>query len=513
MSETSTLQPVRIFETGLRDGNQMPNAGLSAGDKLVIAGQLVELGVDVIEAGFPGSEPEDLEAVQEIARTYGDKVVVCGFARILPSDIEAAGAAIEPALAHGNGRIHTGIGTSPSHMGKKLRKTPEQVLGDIRKGVSLAAEFTPDVQFYAEDATRSDPEFLMRALYTAVESGATSLMIPDTVGVATPRSYGSLIRRAVREFGDTAEIATHCHDDLGLAVINTLWGIEAGAHEAQAVLAKKGERGGNAQLEPVVVALELHPDEFGGRTTGIHLERLTSVARDVMERSGLPLPPNTPVSGANAFRHESGIHQDGVNKDPVVYEPYDAALVGQETSFSHGGQSGKSGTGRRLESLGIRAETGELEEISRQAKRLAYEENRNVVDSDLEHIAAEIRGETLVDRIELEDWTETKSKGKPSVANVLIDGVRETAESYGGELDALADAIYQAAGIRATVKEWKPHAAGSTDADVGVFAEIADDEGNKVEVYAHSRSSAEAQVNAYVKALNMLCRIKDRRQA
>lgn len=508
MSETPTLEHVAVFDTTLRDGNQTPGISFSVADKIAIAIQLADIGVDTIEAGFPGSEDSDFEAVREVCKAVGDRVVVAAFSRILIPDIEAAGEALDPVLASGHGRIHTGIGTSPLHMGDKLGKTPGKILKETAEGVARARRFTDDVQFYAEDATRSDPEFLMRVLQEAVEHGATAVMIPDTVGVADPDQYARLFDMARAALPDYVVLGAHCHDDLGLATANTLAAVKAGADEIQIAVGGLGERAGNARLETAAINLRLYPEKYGGRNTRIRTEGLTALARDVMARGGVLLAGNAPVTGANGFQHESGIHQDGASKNGLVYEPYPPGLVGQKTSFSDGSQSGKSAPRRRAESLGIKVSQGELKQLSSCLKRLAAEEGRNYVDSDVEQVLAELRGETLKDAVVLEDWTETKSMGKPSVATIQIDGEQHTAESYGGELSALSDAIYKAKGIRAEVRDWRPHADGSTDAVVGIFAEIEDEHGNTVEVYVESPSSAEAQVKAYVKALNMLCRIK-----
>lgn len=508
---------VLVFDTTLRDGNQTPHASFNTGDKVAIAGRLADMGVDIIEAGFPGSEDGDFEAVYQIAKDLGDKAVICAFSRAFLSDVEAAGEAVQPALVHGNARVHTGIGTSPYHMGAKLRMTPNKVLKEIRRSVGRAKQFTPDVQFYAEDATRSDPKFLVRALQEAAEAGATSVMVPDTVGVATPAQYSELMalvmQRLDSSFGEgTIKVAAHCHDDLGNATNNTLAGVAAGVDEVQVAVGGLGERGGNARLETTVMNLHLHADQYGGRITGINTVMLSDVANEVMERAGLGLAPNAPVVGDNAFKHESGIHQDGVSKASVVYEPYEPQLVGQETSFSDGSQSGKSGARRRLKHLGIDEQDPEvLKEVSTRAKRLADEQGRNYVDSDIEAIYADLRGENLEDTLSLEEWRVSKTKGKPSTAAVLIDGEQQAAESYGGELDAVAKAINELKGLDGEIKSWKLAAKTPKDhdADVGVFAIISHN-GREVEVYAHSRSTLEATVEAYEKGLNMLSRIEER---
>jgi 2-isopropylmalate synthase len=522
MSETPTAaERVKVFDTTLRDGNQTPHATFNAGDKVAIAMRLADMGVDIIEAGFPGSEDGDFEAVHEVAKTVGSRVVVSAFSRSMLSDVEAAGEAVQPALLHSNARVHTGIGTSPIHMEQKLHKTPGEVLEEIRLSVARAKEFTPDVQFYAEDATRSDPQFLLRALKEAVEAGATSVMIPDTVGIATPPHYAGLMV-AVRKgldttFGPgTVEIAAHCHDDLGNATNNTLAAVAAGVDEIQVVSGGGlGERGGNTRLETVVMNLRLRPEEYGGRDTNIRTQMLTGVANEVMERAGLSLAPGAPIVGDNAFKHESGIHQDGVSKATAVYEPYSAELAGQETSFSDGSQSGKSAARRRLEHLAIEDVNGKiLKEVSTRLKRLADEEGRNYVDSDVEQIYAEVTSEALVDYLELEDWKVSKAKGKPSTAVVAISGLQQAVESKGGELDAVAKGINELTGLDGEIKSWKLAAnrPKDHDADVGVFAIIAHN-GRDVEVYAHSQSTLEATVEAYEKGLNMLHRVETRATA
>lgn len=508
---------VLVFDTTLRDGNQTPNANFSRTDRLAVARQLADAGVDVIEAGFPAAGEGDFKAVEAVAAAVGDRVTVSAFSRILLPDIEAAGAALTPAKAHSRARLHTGVGTSDLHVRLKLRKTPAQILEAVQAGVTRARELTDDVEFYAEDATRSDFRFLMQVLLTAARAGAGTLMIPDTVGVATPASYGTLIRkikhRLDAEFGaGTVKVAAHCHDDLGLATANTLAAVAAGADEVQVAVGGMGERAGNARLETVVMNLALRPAAFGGRTTGVDTTKLTALASDVTRRAGLSLSASAPVVGDNAFKHASGIHQNGVEKAAEVYEPYKAALAGQATSMSNDALSGRSGIRARLRHLGMDSDAEALRTISTRAKELAGKENRSVVDSDIEAIAAAVTGETLTDQIHLSDFTATKAKGAPSTGSVLIGGVRENAATYGGELDAVAIAINKATGMSGKIKRWVTTASGladSTAAEVGVFTTVVHG-GHEVEVYSHSSSSLEAAIDAYVKALNLLCRVKAR---
>ena len=304
---------VIIFDTSLRDGEQAPGATMNLPEKTRMAEQLESLGVDVIEAGFPASSPGDFEAVQTVARLIKN-CQVAGLCRCHKGDIDAGWEALKNGA---DPRIHLFLATSPIHMEYKLRKSPEQVLEMIREGVSYAAKFTSNVEFSAEDASRSDLEFLVKAVDAAIRAGATTINIPDTVGYAQPEEFSARIHYLMENVPDSDKVvfSVHCHDDLGLGVANTLAALRAGARQAEVTVSGLGERAGNAALEEVVMALAVRNDYYG-LTTGIKTEQLLHTCRVLSMLIGQPIPPNKAIVGDNAFAHESGIHQDGVLKNP-----------------------------------------------------------------------------------------------------------------------------------------------------------------------------------------------------
>ncbi len=332
----SAVRRIRFFDTTLRDGEQSPGVNLNADEKLEIARQLARLGVDVIEAGFPVASPGDLESVRRIAREVRGPVIAA-LARANRLDIEKAAEAIEPAE---RGRIHTFIATSDIHMRHKLRKTPDEVVEMAVDAVSYAKRFVDDVEFSAEDATRSDWDFLCRIFAAAIEAGATTINIPDTVGYTTPGEYADLIRyvRANTPGIDNVVISVHCHDDLGMAVANSLAAIEAGADQVEGCINGIGERAGNAALEEIVMALRTRKD-FYQVETGIVTEEIYRTSRLVSTLAGMQIQPNKAIVGDNAFAHESGIHQDGFLKEPTTYEIMTPAVGGPQPQPPSAGQA------------------------------------------------------------------------------------------------------------------------------------------------------------------------------
>ncbi|MGZ3428400.1 MAG: 2-isopropylmalate synthase, partial [Polyangia bacterium] len=325
----SSTDYVRIFDTTLRDGEQSPGATMTATEKLEIARALGRLGVDIIEAGFPAASPDDLAAVRNIADQVGrsDRApVICGLARASVGDIDLAWEGVKTAIRP---RIHTFLATSELHMKHKLRMTRAEVLERIRTTVRHARNLCGDVEFSAEDAGRSDPEFLWRVVEAAIAAGATTVNIPDTVGYTVPEEFGALIAGIVEHVPnlDGVVLSVHCHDDLGLATANTLAGLRAGARQAEVTINGIGERAGNCALEEVVMALHtrlwLHK-----LRTGIDPSQLVRTSRLVATVTGFPVPPNKPIVGANAFAHESGIHQDGMLKNAATYEIMQPETVG-----------------------------------------------------------------------------------------------------------------------------------------------------------------------------------------
>ena len=374
---------VRIFDTTLRDGEQSPGASLTADEKVFLAQRLAALGVDVLEAGFPAASPEDHQAVRRVAGAVGtaDGPIVAGLARCCRADVDTAFDAVRPAAKP---RIHTFIATSDLHMERKLGLDRPQVLDRIRTWVGHARGLCDDVEFSPEDGSRSDPEFLIEALGVAIEAGATTLNIPDTVGYALPDEYGALIRRLIAETpgGDGVVWSVHCHDDLGLATANSLAGLAAGARQAEVTINGIGERAGNTSLEEVVMALETRRPILG-LWTGIDTPRLTAASRDVSRLTGMPVPPNKAIVGANAFAHEAGIHQDGMLKDERTYEIMTPASVGCDRSrLVLGKHSGRHAFRVRLEELGVGLEGEALDHAFARFKDFA-DRHKTVGDDDL----------------------------------------------------------------------------------------------------------------------------------
>lgn len=397
MSPTPSQDRILIFDTTLRDGEQSPGATLNVEEKLVIARQLSRLGVDIIEAGFPFASPGDFEAVNKIAAQVGtpDGPTICGLARATRQDIEAAGKALAPAAKR---RIHTFIATSDIHLEYKLRKTRKEVLAIAPEMVAYAKTFTDDVEFSPEDAGRSDPEFLYEMLEAAIAAGATTVNIPDTVGYLTPSEFGGLIRGIKENVPniDQAIISVHGHNDLGLAVANFLEAVKNGARQLECTINGIGERAGNAALEELVMALYVRRhfyNPFLGRPadadeplTNIDTRQIYKTSRLVSNLTGMFVQPNKAIVGANAFAHESGIHQDGVLKHKLTYEIMDAQSIGlNDNQIVLGKHSGRNAFRTRLQELGYELADQDLNRAFIRFKELA-DKKKTITDWDIEAI-------------------------------------------------------------------------------------------------------------------------------
>jgi 2-isopropylmalate synthase len=441
---------IRIFDTTLRDGEQAPGAGLTVAEKLEVARQLVRLNVDVIEAGFPASSPGDFEAVQRIAReTRG--VAVAGLARCRDGDPQRLVQALLPAERP---HAHLFIATSDIHLTHKLRITREEALASAVQWVRYARkELGPDaeVEFSAEDASRTDPEFLLRIYEAVVDAGATTVNIPDTVGYAIPAEFGELTARVVERVGKGAVISVHCHNDLGLATANTLAAVQAGARQVEVTVNGLGERAGNASLEEVVMALRTRPAQFGEHGSAVQTEQISAASRLVSYLTGFLVQPNKAIVGKNAFAHESGIHQDGMLKNPLTYEimtPQSVGLAGSRLSV--GKLSGRRGLQGKLKELGYELEGEALDAVYKQAIALA-DAKKEVTDADLVALLDQQAAEGAPDAeselatgIQLEGWNVTSSHGGRSSGSVSLklNGESRSAESTGnGPVDALFGAV------------------------------------------------------------------------
>ncbi len=380
------MDKVIIFDTTLRDGEQSPGATLHTLEKLQIAHQLARLHVDVIEAGFPASSPGDLNAVQQIAQQVQGPII-CGLARCVRGDIDAAWEAVKDA---GRPRIHVFIATSDVHLEHKLRMTRQQVVETTRAMVAYAREKCADIEFSPEDAGRSDPEFLYEVLGVAIEAGATTLNIPDTVGYLTPVEFGGLVQ-GIREHTprvDGATISVHCHNDLGMATANSLAGVSAGARQIECAVNGLGERAGNAALEEVVMAIYTRGDVLGVNTD-VKTTEISPTSRMVASYTGIPVQPNKAIVGANAFAHEAGIHQDGILKHRQTYEIMDAETVGLSSSkLVLGKHSGRHAFRDRLEKMGYHLEAEQIDRAFQRFKDLA-DKKKVVSEADLSTIISD----------------------------------------------------------------------------------------------------------------------------
>ena len=453
---------VLIFDTTLRDGEQSPGASLNLEEKLAIAQQLARLGVDIIEAGFPFASPGDFNAVQRIAATVGtaDGPVICGLARAAQGDIKACAEAVAPAV---HKRIHTFIATSDIHLEHKLRKSRSEVLQIAGEMVAYARSLVDDVEFSCEDAGRSDPEFMYQVIEAAIAAGATTINIPDTVGYATPAEFGALIDGINRHVPniDQAVISVHGHNDLGLAVANFLEAVKNGARQLECTINGIGERAGNASLEELVMALYVRrsyfnpflgrPAESSEPLTGVRTEEITKTSRLVSNLTGMAVQPNKAIVGANAFAHESGIHQDGVLKNRLTYEIIDARTIGlADNRISLGKLSGRSAFRARLEELGYTLERQALDDAFARFKELA-DRKREISDRDLEAIVSEQvqQQEAAAYSLKLvQVSTGTNLQPTATVTLVNSDGAELTEVAIGtGPVDAVCQALNQLARV------------------------------------------------------------------
>ena len=453
---------VHIFDTTLRDGEQSPGASMTTPEKLRVAGALARLGVDVIEAGFPAASPDDKNAVSEVAQTVGSHSddgpppIIAGLARATRGDIDACSEAL---VAAARPRIHVFIATSPIHREHKLRMSRDEVLAHTREAVAYARELADDVEFSAEDAGRTEPEFLYEIVEAAIDAGAGVINIPDTVGYTLPDEFGGLIANIGTEVrgAERAIISVHCHDDLGLAVANTLAGIRAGARQAEVTINGIGERAGNASLEEVVMAIRARHDQFG-LDTGIEATELVPTSRLVSQVTGMAVQANKAIVGRNAFAHEAGIHQDGVLKHQQTYEIISPESVGAGSSkLVMGKHSGRHALRSRLAELGHELRGEDLDRAFARFKELA-DRTKTVTNRDLLALVdAEIHqphGPFVLDDLHI-----VSSTSSPPTATVTLtgpDGKQRVEAAVGsGPLEAAFRAIEAAVGQRFEVTRFQ----------------------------------------------------------
>lgn len=377
---------VYIFDTTLRDGEQVPGCKLNTREKVELALALEQLGVDIIEAGFPISSPGDFQSVQEISRIIKN-ATVCGLSRAVQKDIEVAAEALKGAVRP---RIHTGIGTSDFHIKSKFNATREEILERAVQAVKWARNFTDDVEFYAEDAGRTDNDYLARVIEAVIAAGATTVNIPDTTGYCLPHQYGEKIAYLVNNVPniDKAVISCHCHNDLGLATANSIAGVINGARQIECTINGLGERAGNTSLEEVVMVLKQHQQTLG-YTTGVNSKQLNPLSRLVADTMRMPVQPNKAIVGSNAFSHSSGIHQDGFLKDALTYEIINPVDVGAEDSkIVLTARSGRSALAHRFRKLGYEYTRNDVDVLYEQFLKVA-DRKKEVEDADLHALAQE----------------------------------------------------------------------------------------------------------------------------
>ncbi|MCS5642855.1 MAG: 2-isopropylmalate synthase [Dehalococcoidia bacterium] len=494
-----------VFDTTLRDGEQSPGASMTADEKMRLARQLERLRVDVIEAGFPAASPGDFEAVQRIAEQVRE-TTICGLARANARDVSLAADAVKPAESP---RIHTFIATSPIHMREKLRMSPDQVLEQAVLSVKQARNSTGDVEFSPEDAGRSDEDFLCQILEAVIDAGATTINIPDTVGYTMPNQFGELIANLMERIpnSDKAVFSVHCHNDLGLAVANSLAAVLKGARQVECTVNGLGERAGNASLEEIVMAVRTRQDFFDC-DTNIDSTQIVPASRLVSTITGFPVQPNKAIVGANAFAHEAGIHQDGVLKSRETYEIMRAEDVGWSANkLVLGKHSGRTAFTKRLVTLGIEFESKvDRDEAFVRFKTLA-DKKHEIFDEDLIALVSESDSEQVNEKLQLVSMSASSVTGEipKAVVTLSIEGIEKTGSATG---DGVVDASYKAVESIAPSKSRLllysvNNITTGTDAQGEVSVRL-EKEGRIVNGSGADTDIVIASVKAYVNALNRL---------
>ncbi|MEQ1637239.1 MAG: 2-isopropylmalate synthase [Methylococcales bacterium] len=494
-----------IFDTTLRDGEQSPGASMTRDEKVRIAKALERLKVDVIEAGFPAASAGDFEAVGAVAKTIKDSVV-CGLARALDKDIDKAGAALKLAQ---RSRIHTFIATSPIHMQMKLQMQPDEVIEHAVRAVKRARQFTDDVEFSPEDAGRSEEDFLCRILEAVINAGATTLNIPDTVGYSLPQQFGATIANLIQRIpnADKAIFSVHCHNDLGLAVANSLAAVMNGARQVECTINGLGERAGNASLEEVVMAIRTRKDVFQCQTT-LDTREIMTCSRLVSSITGFPVQPNKAIVGANAFAHEAGIHQDGVLKNRETYEIMRAEDVGWAANrMVLGKHSGRNAFKSRVAELGSEfASEEELNDAFFRFKQLA-DKKHEIFDEDLQTIISEIGIELEEEHTKLIALKVCSETGEVPNATVTLrlDGKEVTGVASGsGAVDASLKAIESLVKTKATLELYSVNnITNGTDAQGEVTVRL-EKAGRIVNGSGADTDIVIASAKAYIHAVNKL---------
>ena len=497
---------IHIFDTTLRDGEQSPGASMNTEEKLVIAQQLIRMGVDVIEAGFPISSPGDFRSVQEIGRIAGDACTVCGLTRAVEKDIDRAAEALKSAKRP---RIHTGLGVSPSHLRDKLHITEDECVERARRCVEYAKRYVEDVEFYAEDAGRSDQDFLIRVIQAAVDAGATVVNIPDTTGYSLPEDFGARIKSlSDNVIGiENVIISVHTHNDLGMATALALQGVKNGARQIECTINGLGERAGNTALEEVVMAIRMHGDELDGHTDIVTPE-LTRASHLVSRITGMNVQANKAIVGANAFAHSSGIHQDGVLKARDTYEiidPADVGAAGSEIILS--ARSGHAALRHRLGELGYTFEDAEFEDVYNRFLEIA-DQKKEVYDEDLESMVQErdreVKAIYTLDALQVSCGDPLVPTATATITDEL--GVTHVTCSTGtGPVDAAYKAVDQALAVHGDLAEFSVKAiTRGIDAIGEVTVRVTAEDGSVFSGRGADTDIIVSSAKAYVNAVNRM---------
>ncbi|MEW6075837.1 MAG: 2-isopropylmalate synthase [Candidatus Omnitrophota bacterium] len=498
------MERLFVFDTTLRDGEQAPGASLNPSEKLEIAQALADLGVDVIEAGFPVSSKGDFNAVGKIARAIKGPVI-CGLARAVKADIDAAYNAVK---ASSRPRIHVFLATSKIHMQYKLQKAEDEILRLAVEAVRHARKYCRDVEFSPEDASRSDREFLYKVVEAVIAQGATTVNIPDTVGYADPQEFGSLIRdirNNVPTIGN-AVISVHCHNDLGLAVANSLEAVKNGARQVECTINGIGERAGNASMEEIVMGVKTRRDIFSRVDTNIATHQIYRISRLVSKLTGFAVAPNKAIVGSNAFRHESGIHQDGVLKERSTYEiikPEDVGFTGR--SLVLGKHSGRHALKERLQELGVTLNAEQLVKVNVRFKALA-DKKKNIFDDDLIAIVEDeiktVRPVWKLESFAIHSGTKVVPRAEIELKykNKILTGV----SSGDGPVDACFKAVDKITGIKGELQEYRIEAVTKGKDALGEVSLKLKAKSKIVTARGSSTDIVEASVRAYVNALNKI---------
>jgi 2-isopropylmalate synthase len=507
------VRKISVFDTTLRDGEQSPGVNLNLSEKLEIARQLERLGTDVIEAGFPATSQGDFQSVKEIAETVRESSVT-GLSRADKQDIDAAWGALKNSAEP---RLHVVLATSPVHMTYKLKQTPDQVLKNAVEAVQYAKQKFPYVQFSAEDACRSDPSFLVRIVTEVIKAGANVVNIPDTVGYIMPEEYGKLFLHLKQHVPniDRVKLSAHCHDDLGLAVANSLSAVEHGADQVEGCINGIGERAGNASLEEVAVALHIRKDFYNAETT-LKLNEIKRTSSLISKLTGMMVPANKAVVGDNAFAHESGIHQDGVLKEKTTYEIISPDLVGISSNrLVLGKHSGRHAFKERMKELGFDISEQECKKVFAAFKELA-DKKKQITDEDLFALMTEERVSSTGDGYEVVDvQVQYGTNGTPTATITLQTPDNKTiqeAATGSGSVEAIYNTIERMVSVPVYLSDYRIQSVGEgRDALAEVYVQVVIDD-----IEGSGRGTAqdvlEASAKAYTNAVNKLILLHDRRE-